>query len=150
MAAENYFGDTMTVAVETEDASPVTIPVGSAKQVQAIATKEHVRLDSADSILREAIAGRAFNVDVIIGVAAFDATFAQEWLGGDGTAASTPTDDNSVATFELTATATGDAGTTHTVVIDGIAFPSLPLLDMQEGQWVVHNYQGDGRLATLS
>lgn len=150
MAAENYFADTMTATIQTEDAVPVSIPVGSLKQVTVTVEAEHVELTSADTILREDVAKRNLNVSVNAGVAAFDTTIVQEWLGGDGPAATSPVDDNSVATFELVGTITSSDGTTIQATVSGLYFPSLPVMDAQEGNWVQHNYEGDGATISLA
>lgn len=153
MAAENFFSDTMSATTfETEDSAPVTIPVGSLKQVTITVEAEHIELTSADTILREDVAKRNLNVSVNAGVAAFDDTIIQEWLGGDGTAATSPTDDNSVATFQLQGQVTSSASSPSTIdaTVTGLYFPSLPVMDAQEGQWITHNYQGDGKTISLA
>jgi hypothetical protein len=150
MAAERYFGDSMTVTIDTEDTSPVSVPVGSLQQVQIIANAEHVELTSADTTKRDDVAKRNFGVDVTVGVAAFDMTIVEEWLGGDGSSSSSYTDDNSVALFTVAGSVTGSDGTTHTATVDGVYFPQMPIIDAQEGQWVRHNVQGDGADVTIS
>jgi hypothetical protein len=150
MAAENWFADTMTATVETEDSSPVSVPVGSFKQVTISAEADHVELYSADTIEREQVNKRAFKVNVNAGVAAFDNTFIEEWLGGDGPSSTSLTDDNSVATFDLEGSITSAAGTTYTATVTGLYFPTLPIMDAQEGAWVQHNYQGTGSAVSIS
>lgn len=150
MAAENYFGDSMTATVDTEDATPVSVPVGSLKQVNIAVEAEHIELDSADTILREDVAKRNFSVSVTVGIAAFDPVLIQEWLGGDGTAATSPTDDNSVATFDIVGTVTSSDGTTTTATVDSVYFPNLPVFNAQEGQWIQWDLQGTGKTITMS
>lgn len=150
MAAENYFADTMTATVQTEDTTPVQIPVGSLKQVTVTVEAEHVELTSADTILREDVAKRNLNVSVNAGVAAFDSTIVREWLGGEGAAANSPVDDNSVAKFQLVGSITSSNGNTIQATVTGLYFPSLPVMDAQEGQWVQHNYEGDGKTITIA
>lgn len=150
MAAEKYFADSMTAAIQTEDGSPISIPVGSLKQVTITVDAEHVELTSADTILREAVAKRNLSVPVTAGVAAFDPVIIQEWLGGSGTAASSPTDDNTVAEFQIVGSITSESATTITATVTGLYFPSLPVMDAQEGQWIQHNYEGDGKTISIS
>jgi hypothetical protein len=150
MAAENWFGDTMTISVQTNDSSPVTVPVGSAKQVQVILQADHIELGSADTILREAVAKRNFRVPVTITIAAFDDTWAQEWLGGDGSAATSVTDDHTVAQFDITGTITSEDGTTENVTVEDVYVPQLPVMDANEGQWIAHQISGTGKSISLS
>lgn len=150
MAAENYFADSMTATVETEDSTPVSIPVGSLKEVTIMVEAEHVELTSADTILREAVAKRDLSISVTAGVAAFDSTIVQEWLGGSGSAAGSPTDDNTVATFTLTGSITSQNGTNIEAVVEGLYFPSLPVMEASEGEWIQHNYEGDARTITIT
>lgn len=150
MAEENWFGDSMTATITTNDAVPVSVPVGSLKQVQVILTAEHIELDSADTILREDVAKRNLNVDVVVGVAAFDTTMVREWMGGGGAAAASPADDNTVAEFDVVGTLTSPGGTTITATVEDVYFPQMPVMDAQEGQWVQHNLDGDGRTITIS
>jgi hypothetical protein len=150
MPEENWFGDSMTVTIDTEDSTPVNIPVGSLKQVQVTVSADHVELTSADTILREDVAKRNLNVSVLAGVAAFDSTMVKEWLGGDGSSATSPADDNTVATFEVAGAITSPGGTTLTATVEGVYFPSLPVIDATEGQWVTHNLDGDGKTVTIA
>lgn len=150
MAAENYFGDTMTATIETNDASPVSVPVASLKQVMVRLDGEHVELDSADTIFREDVAKTSLRVHVIVGFAAFDTTLIKEWMGGDGAAASSPTDDNSVAKFDITGSVTSSDGTTITATIEDVHFPQVPVFDANESQWIQHNIEGDGRTISLA
>ncbi|MDX1744982.1 MAG: hypothetical protein R3324_03515 [Halobacteriales archaeon] len=150
MAAENFFGDSMTLSVDTTDGTPVSVPVGSLQQVQITVSADHVELTSADTILREDVAKRNLNVGIIAGVAAFDMTIVEEWLGGDNASSSSPTDDNTVATFTLVGTITSPGGTTHTATVDEVYFPSLPVMNATAGQWVQHNIEGDGQTITIS
>lgn len=149
MVEENWFGDSMTATITTNDAIPVTVPVGSLKQVQVTVEAEHVELTSADTILREDVAKRNLNVSVVVGVAAFDDTFVKEWLGGSGAAAGSPTDDNTVAKFDVVGTITSPGGTTLQATVEDVYFPSLPVMDAQEGNWVQHNVEGDGKTITV-
>ena len=149
MAEENYFGDSMTATLTDADAA-TTVPVGSLQQVQITVTADHVELDSADTILREDVAKRNLNVDVLVGVAAFDMTLVESWLGGETTTSSSPTDTNTVAKFDVVGTITSPGGTTHTATVEDVYFPSVPIMDAQTGQWIQHNFEGDGKTVTLS
>lgn len=151
MAEENWFGDSMTATVtKTDPTTPRTVPVGSLKQVQITVEAEHVELTSADTILREDVAKRNLNVGVVVGVAAFDAQMVREWLGGDGAAAASPADNNSVAKFDIVGSITSPGGTTIEATVEDVYFPSLPVMDAQEGNWVQHNLEGDGATVTIS
>lgn len=151
MAEESFFGDSMTITLETDEDTPTDITVGAAKSVAITVTAEHVELTSADTILREDVAKRDLSVDVTVGFAAFDMSLVEEWLGGGEGNATSPTDTSDVAQFSLEGeiTAAG-GGTTHTATVSGVYFPSVPVFDAAEGEWVTKEVDGDGKTITLS
>lgn len=148
MAVDRFFGDDMTLSVETDDA--VSIPIGSLQNVELIATAEHIELDSADTTLREDVRKRNFGVDVTIGFAAFDIVMAQEWLSGDGTTTDgTYADSTEVRLFNITgAVSPADGGDDLDVVVDDVYFPNMPLMSESKGEWTVRNLTGRGRTVT--
>lgn len=145
MAPEVYFSDDATLSVaDSADASLDVI--AELKGVTIELTSDLVKLFSGDSTTRSAIKKREVEVPVDIEVAAFDPAFAQAWMAGDSTTTSTSyVDSTDVAEFNLTATITTvGGGTTWDVEVEKVAFESIPIVPVSEGEFMAWNFSGDG------
>lgn len=151
MASNRYFGDDMTLSIETEDDVPVTAPVASLQQVTVTPSFNMVELYSADTTKRQDVKQNQFSVSVDIGVSSWDVVLLTEWMGGDGAAASTPADTTDPATFTVTgAVSPSGGGTDLEAVVTGVTFGEMPVMDAQTDSFIQKNFSGDGADITVT
>lgn len=151
MASHRYFGDEMKLRIDTEDAVPVNTPVASLQQVTITPSFNHVELYSADSVKRGDVKRNQFSVNVTIGVSAWDVVLLTEWLGGNGAAASTPTDTTNPTRFTITGGVTPSGGGADLeATVTGVTFNEMPVMDAQTDNFVQKNLTGDGADITVT
>ncbi|AHG00923.1 hypothetical protein HALLA_12125 [Halostagnicola larsenii XH-48] len=142
MAAEPYFGDSMTLSVT--DPQDGDVPVAGLQSVSVMLSAEHIELFTADSIKRESVKKRELSVPVEVEYAKFDETFAQWWMGVTS-AGSSIEDTSDVALFSIEGTITSANGdTTLEGSIDDVYFEEMPLWEASEGEFVSQSLSGTG------
>lgn len=147
MPTNRYFFDEGTLTLEIDSTELVA---AEARNITIEAEAEHVRFFGPDSILQQDVKRREAGVPVDIEIAEFDEQIAQYWLGGDGTTSSSFNDSSHVAQFDLTVEQnmtdhTGETGDESLkAVVTDVDFPSIPLVDGTEGEYLAHNFSGQG------
>jgi hypothetical protein len=151
MTTNVYYGNDMTLSMETQESTPVTIPVGVLKQVEITATAEHDHLYGADSIKREEVKRREFGVDVSVGFAKMDIVLIEEWLGGSGSAGGSVTDSSDPQLFQVTGGVTpAGGGTTKEAVVQNVDFPEVPVITASEGEYETTELEGTGETISVT
>ena len=104
------------------------------------------RLYTADSTVAVTDKQAQFNVPVSIEYAFFDPTFAEEWLGGDGTSSTSQTDTSDPQEYKLTGDFRNRDGSKKIeVTVTGITFENIPLFDASMDEYVVWGLEGNGK-----
>jgi len=109
------------------------------------------QLYTADSIKIEEQQQFEFSVEVGIDYALWDedATFLQEWMGGDGSSSSSMTDTTDPQKFEFDGefdSVNGDR--TLSVTVSGVTFEEAPVIDTEMGEFVSRDLSGTGEDVT--
>ena len=153
MAATKFFGDSMTLTVETAGDSNA-VPVGVLQNVEITVQADHTELYGADTILREDVKKSNLSVTVNAGVASIDYdAFHQQWLSGSDTstdASQTPTDTNDVALFDITGTITDTSGTTKQAQVTDVYFEELPVYSAEQGEYIEWDLSGTGKTIDIT
>lgn len=138
-----YFGNTMDLAMEREDAT--SIPIGLIKSVEVRLEAEETEYFSGDSTLREAVA-HSQRVPVINGtVGSWDVAMAKAWLGGSGTTSTGLVDTTDPQKFTLTGEVTPVGGSTkYEVECVGVTMPTLPIFSANEDEFIGLDIEGRG------
>jgi len=102
-------------------------------------------LYTADSTIRVDSKQAEFTVPVSIEYAFFDPVFVEEWLGGEGSTSTGGQDTSDPQEFTLTGDFRNRDGSKKIeATIEGIRFPSIPLFDGSENEFVVWGLEGEG------
>ncbi|QLG62832.1 hypothetical protein [Halorarum salinum] len=144
MAAQAYFGDSMTLTVTAPDGS-TDVPVAGLQGVSFMLSAEHIELFTADSIEWEAVKKRELRIPTEVEYAKFDESFAQWWMGVDSAGTSVE-DTSDVAFFQIDGTITSsDGSSTIEATVDDVYFEELPLFEAEEGEWIAQSLSGTGK-----
>lgn len=144
-----FFDGFTTLDIQTSDST--SVPIAGIQGVTAVPNVSIEQLYTGDSIKMEAQQQHEAAVDVGIEYAKWDqdATFVQQWLGGDGSSSSSWTDDNNPQKFELSATwDTVGGDRTWDFTITGITFEEFPLVDSSMGEYLSRDLSGTGEDVT--
>lgn len=145
MSAQPYFGDSMTMTV-TDPQGGDDVPVAGLQSVSFMLSAEHVELFTSDSIERESVKKRELSIPVEAEYAKFDATFAQWWMSGGESAATSVSDTSDVAEFAIDGTITSaDGSTTIEVTVEDTYFEELPIFEASEGEFIAQSISGTGK-----
>ena len=143
MAAEPYFGDSMTLNVQAPDGTAV--PVAGLQSVSFMMEAEHIELFTADSIEWETVKKRELRIPVEIEYAKFDETFAQWWMGVTAQSASI-TDTSDVAFFTIDGQISpANGGDAREATVENVYFDEMPLWEANEGEFISQNLSGTGQ-----
>jgi hypothetical protein len=149
MAAKSYYGNDMSLTVKTEAGTSLT--VGVLKDVEIVPGVEVDELYGADSTKRQTAKQREFSVNVSVGVAQYDVTMIQEWLGGSGSSSTGFVDTTDLALFEITGQVTPTGGGTDLKgVVEEVYFPEMPVFSATEGEYVTEELEGTGKAITVT
>lgn len=149
MADNVYYGNEMSLTVKTS--SGTSLSVGVLKDVSIIPGVEVDELYGADSIKRQSVKQREFSVQVTVGVASYDVTMIQEWLGGSGSSSTSIVDTADPAQFNVIGQVTPDGGSTDLKGdVSGVVFPEMPVFEASEGEFVTENIEGMGKNVTVT
>jgi hypothetical protein len=156
MAETIYFANKGTLKITGTGGTPAEQTVAVIKDVEITDHAEHVGLWGWGSIERQGVARHSAEVDVKIGFAKFaPATSGTIWwpFYSESPTAGAVTagreDTNTVKTFTVVATMTGEDGSVLTITVTNVYFPSFPT-KMSEGQWVRVDMDGKGSKVTYS
>ena len=152
MTAKHYFGNRMALVVNDGTDHTIAALHGAEFTVSA----EHIEAYSMDSIERDDVARVKVKVDVKVKYAKFDPVVASWWQmkilrGKAGTPDGSADDSNDVALFKIVGTLSDATagGTKLVATVDGVYFPSLPLV-ISENQWVQMDLSGVGTKITFT
>lgn len=146
MAEDAYFFDGYTT-LELTTSSETSVPVAGIQGVTIIPNVSIEQLYTGDSIFIEEQQQHEAAVDVGIEYAKWDqeASFIQEWLGGDGSNATSWSDTNDPQKFSLNAVFDSVGGDrTLDATVDGITFPEAPVVDSSMGEYLSRDLSGTG------
>lgn len=142
MAAEPYYGDSMTLTAT--DPQSGDVPVAGLQSVSVMLSADHVELFTADSIKREAVKKRELSIPIEVEYAKFDKTFAEWWMGVTS-AGSSISDTSDVALFSIDGTITSsDGSTTLEITVDDVYFEEMPIWESTEGEFISQSLSGTG------
>ena len=115
--------------------------------IQGITVTPNVSMEhlyTADSIKKETSKQQEFMADVEINFSIWDPEFVREWLGGDGSAASSMTDTSDPQEFEFTASLDSVSGDeTVDMTVTQITFESIPVFDADRGEFAEWGLTGE-------
>jgi hypothetical protein len=147
VSSEAYWFDDATLTLETDEATPTSIPIAGLQDVTIVPSVSIEQLYTGDSIKIDAQKQHEFQVDVSIGFSKWDPTFAEQWLGGGGgTSANSMTDTSDPQKFQVNTfdPVSVGGGTTINIQVDGVVFPEMPLFDSSRGEYNQWDLEGTG------
>ena len=129
------------------DGGGTTTPVAGIQGVTLVPNVSIEQLYTGDSIKIEEQQQHEAAVDVGIEYALWDAeaSVVQQWLGGEGSTATSWTDTNDPQKFQISAT-WGSVGGDRTLdmTVTGITFEEMPVIDTEMGEYVSRDLSGTG------
>ncbi len=150
MAEKKYFANTAKITAGGK-------PVGIGKSIEITVEFEYVELYGFGSIIRQGVSKHTAKVPVKIASAAFDGTFATG-LGfvygctlnaSSSDTATSITDTNQVALFDIIGEFTADDGTKGLkITVTGVYFENLPFI-FSENEYANFELSGNGSQATV-
>jgi hypothetical protein len=136
-----------TLTIETSGGTAT--PIGGVTEVEAMANVSIEELHTADSIKVADKLQHEFNVDVSIGFMFWDGTFAEQWLGGDGSTGTSMADTTTPQKYTLNGTfQSRDSSQEIDMAIEGITFESIPLMTGSNGEYTSWDLDGSGEDVT--
>lgn len=159
MTEGTYFANRAKLyLVNDPDGTPDTDAIAVLKGVEVTPKFEHQELYGMDSVLRQDIARHTAKVEVKIKAAKFDNSMAtglglilKAFLDGDSSGATTITDTNDVALFDVIGYFRGshmDAGKYVKITVSDVYFESFPF-NLSENDFVVFELSGTGANITI-
>jgi len=144
MSRPLYFDDGV-LEVETESETAVAI---AGLQGLTITPSWNInRYYTADSGFIESQKQSEHEVPVEIDYGKFDVEAAQEWLGGDGSTATSSTDTSDPQKYTVSAVTEADDGSfERTCVVEGVTFEEFPMVDGSRGEFEEFNLSGTGEI----
>lgn len=130
--------------------------VGILRNVEITLSWEHVPLYGMDSIKMQDIAKHSQKIEIKVKYAKFDPTLAEDFLQDiihPGTSPDGSIEDtNYVKQLTLKAEIQSFDSTPliYNVVVTGVYFESLPLMQLTENEWVARDFTGQGMDLTIS
>ncbi|OYT64186.1 hypothetical protein B6U67_00860 [Methanosarcinales archaeon ex4484_138] len=147
MANHMYFGETLTVSIQDDAATPNSYTVGVIQDVTITAAWDLKTLYGAGSIKRQGAARTNFKVDVEAKYGEFDGSLILAIMGEDGTPASSGngiTDSPYPEYFTIEGTVTATDGTnTYKVTVEDVVFHNLAWNFTPE-EFIVEDIKGEG------
>ena len=141
--SETYQLQDATIDIETAEGTAVALAGLTEASITPSVTIE--QLYTGDTIKIEDQMQSEFSVQVDITVARWDEELAKEWLGGDGSSATSMTDTAQPAKFEVTGTLDSHGGTDElSIVVEGVTFEEMPLADLSQGEFQEISLSGTG------
>lgn len=143
--AENgpFFGDTMTLTVDTE--AGTSIPIGSLQAVEIRVEANENEYFSADTTKREAVQHTERVPVVTFTVGAWDDILQQHWLGGSGTSSTGLVDTSDPQKFDIVGSVTPVGGSTkYEATVTGVTIPTLPIFSASRNEYLGEEFEGRG------
>jgi len=136
---------TLTATTQGGDATTVA----GLRNVEISAGVDMTRFSTADSIFDEDKMQSNFSVDVSIEYAKFDGEIVGEWLGGDGTTATSMTDTSRPQLFKIEGVFESRGGGKQIdVTVEEIDFEEMPVFSGGEDEYAAWNLEGNGAKLT--
>lgn len=156
MPTNRFFGDDMTLSIETQS-NANALTVAKLRGVTIRAEAEHIEFFSADEVTFQDVKRREVVVIAEVEYAEFAESFAQYWLQGDDSTTSTTITNSSDATqYKIT----GEVDMTdHTessgdeslkAVVENAHTEEALMFDSQEGEYLAHNATFRGSAITFT
>ena len=103
------------------------------------------RLYTGDSIKIDSQQQHEFQVPVSVEYSLWADDFAKEWLGGEGSSASSLTDTSDPQKFNINALEFDDrTGQTYSLSVDNITFEEMPIFQGSRGEFISWDLDGVG------
>jgi len=150
MGAKHYFARTATLSYKPDGGTAITM--GYLQNVEITVEYEEEFLEACGSLKIQDRCNKAFKVKVKAENINIDVDLLGDILSPSGTNYTTGTDTltgiedtHTVSLFNLTATVTATDGSTYTVNVDNVSFPTVPLLSgSKDDAWVPFPFEGTG------
>jgi hypothetical protein len=141
--ADAFFSDDATLTLKTSGGTD--IPIAGIQDIEVVPSVSIERLYTGDSIKIDSQQQHEFEVAVDIGFSKWDLDLAKEWLGGDGTSATTLTDTTDPQKYKITSEFTEvNDGSTYKLEVTGITFEEMPIIAVSRGEFIQWDLSGTG------
>jgi len=141
--ADAFFSDDATLTLKTS--SDTDVPIAGIQDIEVVPSVSIERLYTGDSIKIDSQQQHEFEVAVDIGFSKWDLDLAKEWLGGDGTSATTLTDTTDPQKYKITSEFTEvNDGSTYKLEVSGITFEEMPIIAVSRGEFIQWDLSGIG------
>jgi len=141
--ADAFFSDDATLTLKTS--SGTDVPIAGIQDIEVVPSVSIERLYTGDSIKIDSQQQHEFEVAVDIGFSKWDLDLAKEWLGGDGTSATTLTDTTDPLKYKITSEFTEvNDGSTYKLEVTGITFEEMPIIAVSRGEFIQWDLSGIG------
>lgn len=150
MAEKTYWGDSMELSIFQIE-SGTSITVAELQQVEIIPSFQvFERLYSADSVKMASQKQGEFQVQVNIGISAWDVALLQQWLGGSGASSTGLVDTSDPQKFTIEGKiAPADGTATKTAAkVTGVTFDQMPVFTASRSEFVQKDLEGIGEDVT--
>ena len=138
-----YFADEATLSIET--ASGTSVDIAGLQDLTVVPSVSVEQLYTGDSIKIEEQKQHEFEVQVDIGFSLWDLSLAEEWLGGEGSTATSMTDTNDPQKYLVSGEFTSaDGSLTYQWEVSGVTFEEMPILDFSRGEFIQWDLSGTG------
>jgi len=133
----------------TETSGGTATAVAGLRNVEIVPSVDMTRFQTADSIFTEDKMQSNFEVSVSIEYAKFDGDIVGEWLGGDGSTATSMTDTSKPQLFTIEGTFEDrQAANQIDVTVEEIDFEEMPVFSGGEDEYAAWNLEGSGAKLT--
>jgi hypothetical protein len=141
--SDAFFSDDATLTLKTS--GDTDIPIAGIQDIEVVPSVSIERLYTGDSIKIDSQQQHEFEVAVDIGFSKWDLDLAKEWLGGDGTSATTLTDTTDPQKYKITSEFTEvNDGSTYKLEVTGITFEEMPIIAVSRGEFIQWDLSGIG------
>lgn len=138
MAEKSYWADTMQLST-FQQGDGTALNVGFLQNVEIIPSFEVMEyLYSADSVKFEQEKQGEFQVQVNVGVMAWDVATLQHWLGGSGTSSTGLVDTSDPALFDITGQVSpaDGSGTNLSVAVTRCSTDEMPMFSASRSEYI--------------
>jgi len=141
--ADAFFSDDATLDLETSGGTAV--PIAGIQDIEVVPSVSIERLYTAGSIKIDSQQQHEFEVAVDIGFSKWDLDLAAQWLGGDGSSATSITDETDPQKYKITSEFTEvNDGATYKLEVTGITFEEMPIIAVSRGEFIQWDLSGVG------
>lgn len=144
-----WFGDTMTIAAQTEGGT--TINIGKTQEVEVRLEVTENEYFSTDTTLREAVQHTEKVPICRFVIGSWDIALHKQWLGGSGSTSTGIVDTTDPQKFTFTGTINSVGGTNSwDVDVIGVTIPTLPLFTASRNEFLQEEFEGRGDDLTIT